>query len=327
MERFVFIVAVTVAILFGVGWAFGPQIFRFDGAGGMGSAPMVDVAPGQMEAQTFAGDRLDLRWVVGRVVITPEDRTDFVVEIDNSGGVAPMPVVSVDEGRVIVDGQLRGRISHCRAEGAADLRGYGAVTAENAPVITIRAPRSLNLDVSGGALTEIAASEAVEADFSGCGDANIADVAGPLSLDVSGAADITTGAADRITLDLAGATDVTTGAIANGANVDVSGAGTVIFASLTGGLEADAAGAGNMIVRAGAITTANLDLAGAGDVQINAPVERLVVSIAGAGDVDVDNTVGDLDAEIAGAGSVTVREVTGTVQREILGPGRIEVGQ
>lgn len=330
MERFVFIAAVTIAILFGVGWAFGDRFFHFsidgDSEGGPRTAPIVELAPGSMASQTFAGERIRIRNSVARVVVTPEDRADFAIEIDNSAGRTPMPQVTVDGGRVVIDGGLRGRISRCTEGGGADLRGYESVTGDQVPVITIRAPRNLNISVGGGATTQISATESLNADFNGCGDATIGDVAGDFDLDLAGSSTVRAGAANALNVDLAGSGDVQTGAIAAGADIDVAGSGSVTIASLTGALNSDGAGSGSVVVQGGAVTTASIDLAGSGDIEIAAPVESLDVSIVGSGDVAVRGVVGSIDAEIAGSGNVSAQSVTGEIRKQVWGSGSVDVG-
>jgi hypothetical protein len=326
MERFVFIAAVTIAVIFGIAAVFGGPHLHFDVDGHTrGAAPVVEVSPGRMEAQAFTGDRLRIRYAAAQVVITPEERGDFQIEIDNSAGRAPMPTVSVDSGRIIIDGRLRGRVDDCN-NGGAELRGYGELSAEELPRITIRAPRSLLIDRGGAGTTEIGPAESVDLDFSGCGDVAMGDIAGALELDVAGSGQVRAGAARTLDVDLAGSGEVSVGAVAEGAEIDVAGAGTVTIASLAGDLSADGAGSGNVVVQGGAIGRASIDLAGSGDVDIAAPVRTLDVSIVGSGDVDVAAEVGDIEADIAGSGSVTARSVTGTIRKEVWGSGDVRVG-
>lgn len=329
MERFVFVAAVTIAIIFGIGAVFGGGDgwqFEFDDDGERSRAEIVEVAPGSMEAQAFAGDRLRIRSAAANITVVPEDRTDFLIEIDNSAGQAPMPEVSTDGGRVIIDGRLRGRISDCGSE-TVDLRGYGDVAVADLPRITIRAPRTLQLDRSGAGSTEIGATETLDVDFSGCSDATVGDVAGEFAIDLAGSGEITVGAVRSLDIDLAGSGDIIVGAVSAGADIDIAGSGTVTIASLTGELQADSAGSGTVVVQAGAITSANIDLAGSGDVQVTAPVQTLAVNIVGSGDVDVNAQVGEIDAEIAGPGNVRVASVTGAVRQQVWGPGSVTVGQ
>jgi hypothetical protein len=326
MERFVFVAAVTFAIIFGVVAWLGNGHFNIDIDGdGFGVAPVVETAAGRMEAEAFAGDNLRVRYAAARITITPEDRQDFLIEIDNPGR-APMPLVSVDEGRVTVDGQLRGRVGNCREGGGAELRGYGELAVEDLPQINIRAPRTLNVSLGSGSTTGIGPSQELNLDISGCGTATIGDVAGEFEVDVAGSGDVRAGAAQSFRADIAGSGDVVVGAVANGADIDIAGSGTVTIASLTGSLSADSAGSGSVTVQGGAITVANIDLAGSGGVEIAATVQTLKVAIVGSGDVDVEGQVGDIEADIAGSGGVSASAVTGNVRKEVLGSGDVRVG-
>ncbi|MGD9982008.1 MAG: DUF2807 domain-containing protein [Hyphomonadaceae bacterium] len=334
MERFVFVAAIAIAIIFGVGAVFGGanwanfHVDIDDGDGIRGTSEIVAVAPGTMAAQSFAGSQLRLRHMAAVVTIIPEDRTDFAVEIDNSAGKLPMPTVAADGGRVLIDGQLRGRVRDCDEDGGASVRGYGEghFAATDMPRITIRAPRALHVDRSGAGTTEIGATQELSLDVSGCSSTTAGDVAGRLEMDVAGSGNVRAGSAHGLNADVAGSADVTVGAVSGDAEVDIAGSGSVTMASLTGGLSADGAGSGSVSVQGGAVTDAEIDLAGSGDVTIAAPVERLNVSIVGSGDVDVNGTVGDIEAEIAGSGSVTAQAVTGSVREESWGSGDVIIG-
>jgi hypothetical protein len=327
MERFVFVVAIVIAVFFGIKALVGDHDWgiHIEGDGG-GTAEITSTEAGRLEPEVFAGSSLRVRHTVARVVVTPEDRADIQIEITSPGGV-PMPTVELDGDQVTINGHLRGRISNCRQDGTADLRGYDAITPDNLPIINIRAPRALVMERGGAGTTEIAAAESVNFDLMGCGSAIIADVAGELELDMAGSGTVTTGAARTLNLDMAGAGDVTIGAIGEYAQIDMAGAGDVTLASLTGSLNADSSGAGNITIQGGAISVAEVDMAGAGDVNIAAPVQTLNVSMVGAGDLDVANTVGDIDADIAGVGVVSARAVTGTITKDVMGPGDVRVGQ
>jgi hypothetical protein len=334
MERFVFVAAIAIAIIFGIGAVVGGPHFSFhadwdDDDGIRGTAPIIAVSPGRMEAQTYAGADLRLRHMAAVVTITPEDRTDFAVEIDNSAGRLPMPTVASDGGRLVIDGQLRGRVRDCNGEGGATVRGYGegAFTAADLPRITIRAPRTLRVDRSGAGTTEIGATQELNLDISGCSLTIAGDVAGPLELDVAGSGDVRIGAAQSLNADVAGSAEVNVGAVADGAEIDIAGSGSVTLASLTGSLNADGAGSGSVEVQGGSVSSAEIDLAGSGGVTIAAPVQSLNVSIVGSGDVDVNGVVGDLEAEIAGSGGVSAHSVTGSVRQEVWGSGEVSVGR
>lgn len=329
MERFVFVAAVTIALIWGAVALFGGKFIHFNGDWDIDAdarmAPLVEVAPGNMAAQTYVGDRLDLDDLAANVVITPEDRTDFVIEIANPAGRAPMPEIRSEAGRITIDGRLSRRIERC-SDGGAELRDYGSLTAEELPRITIRAPRTLNISREGAGSLEIGPSQSVDLDFSSCGAATVGDTAGPLNIDLAGSGRITAGAAQSLDADVAGSGGLSVGAVAQNANVDIAGSGEVSIASLNGDLSADGAGSGNLAVAAGAINQANIDLAGSGDVDIGATIRALNVSIVGSGSLDIAAEVGDIDADIAGSGSVTARSVTGSVRKEVWGSGDVRVG-
>lgn len=326
MERFVFVAAIVVAVGFGLFAIVGKgDHFSIDIDGEGGTAAITEIAAGTTQPEVYQGTELRLKHLAAVVTITPEDRADFLIEINSPGGT-PMPTVSAEEGRVIVDGQLRGRISGCAEDGGASLRGYENVSLAQLPRITIRAPRNLVVERSGAGTTEIGATESLRFEIAGCGDATVGDVAGEFQLDAAGAGNVAAGAARRVEADIAGAGDISVGAVAEGADVDLAGAGTFTMASLTGEFTLSSAGAGDVVISAGALTRANLDLAGAGNVRIAAPVQVLEVQIVGVSDVDVTGAVGDLDAEIAGPGNVTVGSLTGTLRQDIAGPGSVNVG-
>lgn len=329
MERFVFVAAVTIAIILGVVAVFGGRFVHFSGDWDIDAdarmAPLVEVAPGNMAAQSYVGDKLDLDDLAANVVITTEDRADYMIEIANPAGRAPMPEIRVEGGRITVDGRLSRRIERC-TEGGADLRDYGSVSAEELPRVTIRAPRDLNVSRDGAGTLEIGPTQSLDLDFSSCGSATVGDVVGALNIDLAGSGRIAAGAAQSLSADVAGSGGLSVGAVAQGANVDIAGSGEVRIASLNGDLSADGAGSGNLSVQGGAVNDANVDLAGSGDVDIMAPIRSLRVSIVGSGSLDVGGEVGDIEADIAGSGNVSARAVTGSIRKDVWGSGDVRVG-
>lgn len=327
MERFVFVAAVTFAVIFAFVAMVGRDHIQFEiGDHERGKAALVSAAPGQMAATAYGGDALTIRHTAAHIVITPEDRTDFSIEIINPGR-APMPLVSEKHGDVNIDGQLRGRVDACRDDGAVNLEGYGELALADLPQITIRAPRTLRVSIGGGSTTEIGPGEAVDLDFLGCGAVSIGDLTGALDVEIAGAGAVNAGAARSLSVDLMGSGDLTTGAIGERATIDATGSGSVTIASLTGELTSDGLGSGDVEIQGGAVTNANVETAGSGSVRIAAPVRSLTVDIIGSGDVAVAGIVGDLNADIAGPGSVSASAVTGRQHQEIMGSGSVNIGE
>lgn len=332
MERFVFVAAIVVASIFAIGALFGGHRegwgihFNVDGdEDGFGTAELVQLVPAQVPAQSYQAGAIRLRHIAARVVVTPEDRTDVSIEIDNPGS-APTPQVSLEEGRLTIDGQLRGRIGSCSEEGV-DLRGYSFVPTEQMPLITIRTPRDLDLSFTGAGRAEIGATQALSLNINGCARANAGDVAAEADLDLNGSGQIVVAGAQHVSVDLNGSGDVRVETVRAGADAEVNGSGNVTIANLTGALSIDNRGSGSLSVGAGAVTGADIELFGSGQVTLGAPIERLNVSIFGSGDVEAPVAVGELEAEIFGSGDVRVQSVSGALRQESRGSGSVRVGQ
>ncbi|MGE0045889.1 MAG: DUF2807 domain-containing protein, partial [Hyphomonadaceae bacterium] len=287
-------------------------------------AAYVEPTAGQMAARTYAENEVRVIYSASVVQVIPEDRQDISVEITNPGR-APMPEVETRDGRVVIDGRLSRRIDGCDDDGSVRLDGYGQLSRADLPQITIRTPRDVDADFRGAVFAEVGASRSADLGFAGCGDASFGDVAGQATVDQAGSGDVRGGAVGSANVDLAGSGSVTLGAVAGSLDVDVAGSGEFEAASVNGALDASVAGSGDVRVLGGAITTANVEIAGSGDITINAPVERLEADIAGSGTVDIPNTVGDIEADFVGSGDVTVGRHTGSISQTTMGSGRVTV--
>lgn len=323
MERFIFVAAITFAVIFGiVAMVGGGRHFHFDIDGR--TDPVMPVAVGHAAAQTFTGDELRFKYLAAHVTITPEDRQDVSIEITNPGHV-PMPTIARDGDDIVVDGHLANRVD-CDDAGGADVRGYSRVALADLPQIVVHAPRTLHVDFDGAGLAEVGPSQALHLEVSGCGGATAADVAQELEVDVRGSGRVQAGAAHNLNADVMGSGGLTTGAIADGADVSVFGSGSVTVASVTGTLKSSSHGSGDVTVSAGTITNAEFDLFGSGGADVAAPIQRMKVSIHGSGDVNVTGAVGDVDASIFGSGGVHATSISGTVHKEIMGSGDVTSG-
>jgi hypothetical protein len=325
MERAVFYVAVVVATFVAIGAMFGGGVIHFNGADAIGYDPVVQVASTHSGPQGYQAASIDVRNAAARITVTAEDRQDVLVEITNPGS-APTPLISLSNGVLVIDGRLRGRINGCGGE-SVHLRGYGDLSQEQLPQIVLRTPRNVNIDVGGASSTEISDAEAVDTDLSGCGQTTIGAVAGALNIDFSGSGTVSAASASRLSLDLSGSGQAHFGPVSESAEVSIAGSGEATFASISGSFDGESAGSGRVNIEGGAITTADIEVAGSGQTRIAAPVQRLSVEIAGSGGVEVTEPVGDVEAEIAGSGEVRLRSVSGSVRQEVFGSGKLDIGE
>jgi hypothetical protein len=289
---------------------------------GFKRAAYVTPAPGRL-SETYSETSVRIRGAAAVVKVLPEDRADVALTIENPGQ-APMPVVERREGAVLVDGRLARRID-CLSEGRVKLRGYGVLSREQLPTITVRAPRHLSLSFAGAVQGEIGPAESLVLSLSGCGDTTAGDVSDRLEVRNMGSGDFTAGAARSADIAMAGSGSAKLGAIAESLDVKIAGSGDVEAASLRGQLDVRMPGSGELVIRGGAVTRADASIMGSGSVTVDAPVQTLNVSIMGSGDVLVSDQVGDVDASIMGSGDVVVGGVTGSQSQSVMGSGSVIV--
>jgi hypothetical protein len=273
-----------------------------------------------------SGPEVDIRHAVARVAVVAEDRNDIAVEVEQGSSGLPAVQVTRDGANVRIDGGLRGRrglfgggdsLRNCRSgpdnartagEGASvEVRSLGRINLSDAPLIVIRTPRNVNVDASGAVFGSVGrGATSVDLGNAGCGDWNVANTDGRVSLDVAGSGDIRAGTSSGLEISIAGAGTVTAGATRD-LEVSLSGAGDVIVARVDGPTDISLAGAGDVSVRAGTAPT-------------------LSIEIAGVGDVDFGGVAGDVSVSLAGAGDVNVARATGSVSRSVAGVGDIHIG-
>lgn len=275
------------------------------------AAPVqAQTAPVQNWQRYAAANEVQLRDVAAFVRITPENRTDVAVSIQNSGPLRA-PDVRVSGDRLVIDGRMRRQIRNCRVEGdnlQVVTSRNGRLSGQQLPVIYVRVPQDAVVSASGAVRMRVGPAQAARISVSGCGDTDIERVADEAEISVAGAPDVRLYEAGSATVSVAGSGDVMIGAVRNGLTVSIAGAGDVVVARADGPTNIAVQGAGDVTVREGRATTLSVAIAGAGDVVHNGSATRL-------------------DAVILGAGDVRVRRVDGEVTRRVLGGGDVIVGR
>ena len=247
--------------------------------------------------------------VVARVVVIPENRADYAVQVQPGRGSVPAPRVRREGQRLVVDGGLR--VRQCNSNGGSvqvRIADVGRIDMAEAPLITVRAPRNVSLQTGGnGALSgQIGPTQNLSLSSGGCSNWKVGDVAGTLNITQSGGSSATVGQA-RV------------------ARVNASGGGTVSLTRV-GDLQADSSGGG--VVRVGTVAgPMRAEASGGGGVRVaGGQTGVLRASASGGGWVDYDGSARELDANASGGGRVKVARVTGAVRRSASGGGSIRVG-
>lgn len=256
---------------------------------------------------------------VARVIVMVEDRADIGVEItQGTSGLPPLRVTRRGT-KVMIDGDLSGRdINECsgNASGASqpgqgafvNVRGVGRVDMTQAPLIVLRTPRAVNVEVEGAVYGSVGrGATSIELSNAGCGSWTVANTTGALSVSLAGSGDVRAGTSASVDASVAGSGDLAAGATRS-LDASVAGSGNVNIASVDGPVDVSVAGSGDVLVRGGR-------------------TPRLDVSIAGSGNVDFQGEAGDVDASMVGSGDVRVASVTGSVDRSIIGSGQVTVGR
>lgn len=130
----------------------------------------------------------------------------------------------------------------------------------------------------------------------------------------------------KLEVSQAGSGDTNVGS-AGSAEISIAGSGNVRTQEVAGDFTVSIAGSGN----AGAASVGGkveINIAGSGDVAIGGGNSRSVeVSIMGSGDVSHDGEVGDVEVSVAGSGDVRIAKATGNVSKSVAGSGDVYIGK
>ena len=159
------------------------------------------------------------------------------------------------------------------------------------------------LDVS----VRVPAGFPLDIDASGATRYVIGPVAGPLKIDLSGAADVEAAQASTLAVQLSGSGAISVQQASGPARLDLSGHGRIeVGRADMPSLAASLSGAGEMRVDAGQVGSLTLDQSGAGHTQFGATVGDAKVDLSGVGAVHFARVTGRLEKDVSGVGVVTV---------------------
>jgi uncharacterized protein YaiE (UPF0345 family) len=325
---------------------------------------------GQAAAERFSQDAVTLQHVAAVLEVIPEDRTDVDVAIGQS---ERLPAISarVEGDRVVIDGGLRNRFRGCTSmfggQPQVRISGIGGVAREDLPRVTVRVPRTLDLNVGGAVFTNVRASQGGVVNFNGCGDAQMAAVSGALDVDLNGSGDVNVasvggalnaalngsgsldvvraggdavlrlnGSGDLDVGDVTGAVDarlngsgsLEVGAAGNGARLALNGSGDVDAGAVRGALNVDLRGSGSVEVASVEGASAELSLLSSGDIHVvRGQVGALVARSEGAGSVRYGGSAETTRASVSGSGDVSIADAGRVEELRDRGSGSVNVGR
>ena len=276
------------------------------------------VATAALAAPAMAQD-VEVENAVARMVVIVENRSDIGVEIEPGSANLPTPTVHRRGNQIRIDGNL-GRRDIRRCEGGSaggrepgqgasvEVRDRGRVDLSAAPLIVVRVPRKVDLEIENSAVFGSIGRGASSVDFAnaGCGHWTIANVDGDVDLSLAGSGSVVAGTSRSLDVSLAGSGNVS--------------------AAATGELDASIAGSGS-ISAAQVRGTVSASIAGSGDVRVRGDAGAVSASIVGSGDVEIGGRAASVDASIAGSGGVSAASVAGQVSQSVMGSGRVVIGR
>jgi len=130
----------------------------------------------------------------------------------------------------------------------------------------------------------------------------------------------------ELKLGQAGSGDAKAGSAAS-ADINLAGSGDVSAQAIGGDLEINIAGSGNVTA---ASIAGKLDgnIAGSGNITVAGGRSRSVdVNVMGSGNVDFRGEADTVDVSVAGSGDVRIAKVNGPVKKHVAGSGDVIIGQ
>lgn len=267
------------------------------------SAAMVGLIAGQAGAAT-----LDIRYAAASVTIIPEARSDIAVSIGRANARLPLRITRSGND-VTIDGGLHGRLNLCKRHFGRPgvwVWGVGGVDVRDLPQVIVRTPMNVSASVGEAVFGAVGRANSVDLRNRGCGDWTVADVAGPLTVNVAGSGDVRTGRAASGDLRVSGSGDIATQAIAGGLNATTAGSGDISAASVNGPFHARVVGSGDVRAGGGQVTDMDVQVAGSGDVRLAGTAQSLKANVAGSGDITVSRVIGPVVKHVAGSGDVRI---------------------
>lgn len=130
----------------------------------------------------------------------------------------------------------------------------------------------------------------------------------------------------ELKLDQAGSGDAKAGS-AGSAEINLAGSGDISTQAIGGDLEVNIAGSGN-VSSASIAGKLEGNIMGSGNITVAGGRARSVdVNVAGSGDVDFRGEADTVDVSVAGSGDVRIAKVNGPVKKHVAGSGDVIIGQ
>jgi hypothetical protein len=266
--------------------------------------------------KTYSSHAVKLDDIVGSVTVNVRDGGPISVDVAGAKPRVDGVMITEDDDRVVIDGKNadeNGSVWNWR--NWFNFSSDYEARRDNL-IIKVTVPRGASVDVDdlvGDAVIgdtqgklhfEAAATKArigrvgpADISLGGAGRLDIAQVSGPLHLEVGGSGKIAVGPTQSVNADIAGSGSATFGPIAGGLSLDIAGAGDVTAARVNGPTHVDIAGSGSVKIADGTANPLHIDIMGAGSFTFGGVAVDPHIDAIGAGSVKLKSYRGHLDNE------------------------------
>ena len=275
-------------------------------------------AGGAHAEMNLAGDgpEIELRDLVARVVVTPENRSDIDVRVRYGKAKVPVLMVSHRGNVTVLDGHLSSlqhglhfNINFSDGDEGVDhgrvfITGLGDVDIADLPMVFVRVPMNAAVKDSAYTFGTVAASNSLNFILNGSGDWNIAPVNGPLNIIDSGSGSIHIASAGDSVIDNMGSSEIHLGR-ARKLKLSLSGSGDFNAGQSD---ETTIQNMGSSEVTLGKVATLKAQLAGSGDLHLEGVGGALTLVNTGSSDVIINRLDGTAALDMTGSGDVSIRD-------------------
>ncbi len=303
------------------------------------------------------GVQIELRDLVARVVVTPEERSDIDIRVRYGKAKVPTLMVSHRGNTTVLNGHVTGEArtmnfrfqinmddgDESTSTGTVYISGMGKMNIADLPLVYIRVPMNAVVKDSAYSFGRIGTSKSLSLIMNGSGEWGVDPVTGPLNVISSGSGNLRLTTAGDTIIDNMGSGDITLDSVRN-LKVSLSGSGNF---TANQSLDTDLQNHGSGDVTLSRVRNLNAQLNGSGDLQMNTISGGLTVVNSGSSDVNISRVSGPVTLSLSGSGDVNIDEgqvpamvikgsgsgdvnyggITNTLNIDINGSGDINVGR
>jgi hypothetical protein len=151
--------------------------------------------------------------------------------------------------------------------------------------------------------------------LAGTGRIDIAEVKGPLDLDIAGSGKVNVGPTQSVKADIAGAGDTALGPIAGGLKVDIAGSGDISSSRVNGPVKVSIAGSGSVNIADGLANPLHVDIMGSGNFTFGGLAVDPKISSFGSGSVKIKAYKGKMSSDGMASVDVGAPEIAAAAAR------------